>query len=168
MAGDGTIGLEIVEAVPQITDVIVSVGGGGLMSGIISAIKHLNPQTRAWTVETEGANSLALALQENKIVTIQPTSLSKTLGAPYASETALAIAQQHVTQHTLVSDAEAYQAQCFLMERAKIFPELAAASTLAAAEKIKQHFTPQSHVVFVICGGNVSIADLAVYKQQLG
>jgi threonine dehydratase len=166
MAGSGSIGLELLEDVPQLTDVIVSVGGGGLMSGVTLALKSLKPEVRVWSVETEKANALAAALEAGQVVRITPTSLARTLGAPYVAADALAVAQQHVARHLLVSDAEAYHAQRFLMERAKIFPELSAACTLAAAEKLKDQFTPESHLALIICGGNVSIDDLVAYKQQ--
>ena len=166
MAGSGPIGLEVLEDVPPLTDVIVSVGGGGLMAGITLAIKGLKPDVRVWSVETEKANALAAALEAGQVVKITPTSLARTLGAPYVAADALAVAQQYVARHLLVSDAEAYHAQRFLMERAKIFPELSAATTLAAADKLKDQFTPESHLALIICGGNVSVDDLVAYKQQ--
>ena len=166
MAGDGTIGLELLEDVPQLTDAIISVGGGGLMTGITIALKSLKPEVRVWTVETEKSNTLAAALEAGQPVRITPVSLARTLGAPYVAADALAVAEQHVSQHLLVSDAEAYHAQRFLMERAKIFPELAAATTLAAADKLKDRFTPDNHLALIICGGNVSVDDLVSYKQQ--
>lgn len=166
VAGYGTVGLEIVADVPQVTDVFVSVGGGGLMTGVVTAVKSHNPATRVWSVETEGADALAQALKAGQVVTIKPTSLAKTLGAPYASADALATAQQHIQQHLVVSDAQAFQSQRFLLERAKILPELAAACTLAAAKQCT--FSPENHVVLIMCGGNVSLDDLVAYKTQFG
>ncbi len=166
MAGNGTIGLELVEQVPEVTDVIVSVGGGGLMSGVTVAVKSLRPETRVWTVETEGAATLGSALDAGQVVQIQPTSLAKTLGATYVAADALRIAQQHVSQHVLVSDGEAYEAERFLLERAKILTELSAACTLAAAYRLQKHFSSENHVVLVLCGGNVSLDDLVGYKSK--
>ena len=166
MAGNGTIGLELLEQVPEVTDVIISVGGGGLMSGIIIALKSLKPQVRVWTVETEGAATLGSALNTGQVVSIKPTSLAKTLGAPKIAEDALLIAQKHVSQHTLVSDLEAYESLRLLLERAKILTELSAACTLAAAYKLHRHFTKERHVVLILCGGNVSLDDLVQYKNM--
>jgi threonine dehydratase len=166
MEGYGTIGLELLEDVPQLSDVIISVGGGGLMSGITVAIKELKPDVRVWTVETEGCDAMARALQAGEIVQIQPTSLAKTLGAPYVAEDALAIAQQHVESHVVVSDREAIEAQRFLLERSKILTELAASCTLAAAGRLEEHFSAENHVALVLCGGNVSLDRIVEYHQK--
>jgi threonine dehydratase len=165
-AGNGSLGLEIIEDVPGITDLIISVGGGGLMTGVVTAVKSLNPSVRVWTVETEGADALALALQAGQVVQITPTSLAKTLGAPYVAAEALALAQAHVTQHIVVTDSEAIKEQQFLLERAKVITELAASCTLAAARRIQEQFSPSDHVVLVLCGGNVSVKTLLEYHSN--
>jgi len=167
MQGHGTIGLELLEDVPQLTDVIISVGGGALMGGNAVAIKELKPSVRIWTVETEGADAMGRALQAGKVVHIRPTSLAKTLGAPYVAADALWIAQRHVEDHIIVSDAQAFRAQVLLLERAKVLAELAASCTLAAAERLQDNFSSADHVVLVLCGGNVSLDDLTEYKRLL-
>jgi threonine dehydratase len=166
MAGSGGIGLEILEQVPRVTDVFVSVGGGGLMSGVTMALKSLRPEVRLWSVETVGAETLEKALEAGQPVRLAPTSLAKTLGAPVIAADALAIAQKSIARHTLVTDEEAYRAQRFLLERAKILTELSASCTLAAAEKLRENFGPESHVVLILCGGNVSLEDLVGYKGK--
>jgi threonine dehydratase len=168
MAGYGTVGPELLEDVPQMSDVFVSVGGGGLMSGIATSVKALKPDVRVWSVETEGADALAQAMKAGKVVNIQPTSLAKTLGAPYTSEFALQVVQTQVQEHLLVSDKEAYFAQRLILERAKVLTELAASCTLAAARRVKAQFTPESQVVLVLCGGNVSFDNLVAYQAQFG
>jgi threonine dehydratase len=162
-AGNGSLGLEIVEDVPDITDLIISVGGGGLMTGVVTAVKSLSPSVRIWTVETAGADAMAQALQAGRVVEITPTSLAKTLGAPYVAAEALAVAQRHGTQHFVVTDAEAIAEQGFLLERVKVITELAASCTLAAARRIQKRFSPADHVVLVLCGGNVSVKTLLEY-----
>jgi threonine dehydratase len=168
MQGYGTIGLELLKDVPQLTDVIISVGGGALMSGNAVAIKELKPSVRIWTVETEGADAMGRALQAGKVVHIRPTSLAKTLGAPYVAADALRIAQRQVEDHIVVSDAQAFRAQVLLLERAKVLTELAASCTLAAAERLQDDFSNDDHVALVLCGGNVSLDDLTEYKRLLG
>jgi threonine dehydratase len=167
MQGYGTIGLELLEDVPQLSDVIISVGGGGLMSGVTVAIKNLKPYVRIWTVETEGCDAMAKALKAGRVVQIQPTSLAKTLGAPNVAADALQVAQRLVENHTVVSDQEAFRAQRLLLERAKIITELAASCTLAVAERLQDRFSNENHVALILCGGNVSLDNLIEYKRLL-
>lgn len=166
MAGNGTIGLELLEDLPEMTDVFISVGGGGLIAGNIVAIKALKPEVRIWAVETEGADTLGQALRAGKVVQIQPTSLAKTLGGPHVAQDALTLAQRYLQQHILVSDREAFQSQVFLLERAKLVTELAASCTLAAAGRVKDTFRETDHVVLLLCGGNTSLDNLVEYHHQ--
>lgn len=159
MAGAGTTGLEIVEDVPDITDCIVSIGGGGLISGVSTAIKGRAPTARVWGVETEGADCMSRALAAGKPVTMDAiTSIAKTLGAPSASEETLECVQRHVESVTVVSDEEALAALRFLLERTKMLTEVAASCTLAAAERLRAQLG--QHVVLLLCGGNMALADL--------
>ena len=166
MAGDGTLGLEIVEDVPELTDVFVSVGGGGLITGVGSAIRALRPGARIWAVETDGAQVLHDSLAAGRSLSMTPTSLARTLGSPYLSAAAYDFASQHLHESLVVTDAMAYAAAVFLLERAKVLPELAAACTLAAFQRVADTFGPSDHVVLVLCGGNVSVADLLGYQQR--
>ncbi len=165
MAGNGTVGLEIVEDVPELTDVFVSVGGGGLMSGVITAVKGLRPNTRMWAVETEGADVLARSLAAGEQVQMTPTSRAKTLGSPYAAATAIELASQLEQPPIVVSDPAAYAAMRTIMERTKVVPELAASCTVAAAKTVADRFGLDDHVVLILCGGNVSVADIADMDQ---
>ena len=167
MAGNGTVGLEILEDCPQMTDIIVSIGGGGLIAGIICAIKAVKPAARIWGVEPENAPTMARALAAGKIVNIKPTSLSKTLGGPFVGQTGLELCQAHLEDVIIVSDPDMIAAQQVMLESEKVFAELAAASTLAAAEKIKDRLRDEDHLALLICGGNDSVADVAAYAQML-
>jgi threonine dehydratase len=165
MAGQGTLGLEIVEDLPQVTDVVVSIGGGGFIGGVATAIKSLRPQTRIWGVETEGADAMSKALAAGHVVQLAAiTSIARTLGAPAASESTLELVRKYVESVTVVPDREAVLALRFLLERAKILTEPAAACTLAAAERLRDRFTPASNVVLVLCGGNTAVDDLCSYQ----
>jgi len=168
MAGAGTIGLEIVEDLPEVTDVFVSIGGGGLFAGIAVAIEALRPEVRVWGVETEGSDTMGQALRAGKVVQIVPKSLAKTLGAPYVAQDALALMQKHAERYVLVSDREAFEAGVFLLERAKLNAELAASCTLAAARRVIGTFAKGDHVVLLMCGGNVSLDNWIHYREMLG
>ena len=162
IAGAGTVGLEILDDVPQVTDVIVSIGGGGLMSGVATAVKGMKPTVRVWGVETEGADCMAKSIAAGQIVTLDAiTSIARTLGAPAPSERTFEIAKRLLESVTVVPDREALSALRLLLERLKVLTEPAASCTLAAAERLKSHFSSESHVVLVLCGGNMPIDDLA-------
>src|ERR1035437_4169821 len=121
MAGQGTVGLEIMADVPDATDVIVSIGGGGLVGGIATAVKSIRSETRVWGVETVGADAMSKALAAGHPVGLaEITSIAKTLGAPSVSETTLAIAQRLLEGVTLVTDREAVEALVFIAERLKV------------------------------------------------
>ena len=162
MAGQGTVGLEILQDVPQATDVIISIGGGGFIGGIATAIKALKPAVRIWGVETEGADCMSKSMASGKIVTLDAiTSVARTLGAPAPSERTFDLAKQLLEGVTVVSDREALDALRFLLERLKILTEPAASCTLAAADRLREQFSPERHVVLVLCGGNMPMEDLA-------
>ena len=166
MAGQGTVGLEIVEDEPEVTDVVASIGGGGFIGGVATAVKSLNPGARMWGVETEGADAMSKALAQGKPVHLSAiTSIARTLGAPSVSAGTLALAQKHVESVTVVPDSEAVSALRFLLERAKVLTEPAASCTLAAADRLRDRFRPGSRVVLVLCGGNTGVDDLCSYQR---
>ncbi|MDQ2945409.1 MAG: threonine/serine dehydratase, partial [Acidobacteriota bacterium] len=156
IAGQGTVGLEILEDAPEITDLIISIGGGGFIGGVATAVKTTKPAVRIWGVETNGADAMARALAVGHPVQMPAiTSIARTLGAPAVSPRTLAMAQRYLESVTVVEDSEAVAACVLLLERAKVLTEPAASCTLAAADRLRERFTPESHVVLVLCGGNV-------------
>jgi len=162
IAGQGTLGLEILDDVPQVTDVLVSIGGGGLAGGVSLAIKSQMPAVRIWGVETEGAASMAAALDAGHVVDLpRVCSVARTLCAPAVAEETLALAQRYLEGVTVVSDESAMEAMRFLLERVKVLAEPASSCTLAAAERLSASFTADSHIVLVLCGGNVSVDDIS-------
>jgi threonine dehydratase len=164
IAGQGTLALEILEDAPQTTDVIVSIGGGGLMSGISVALKTLKPDVRIWGVETEGADCMAKSLAAGGIVTLPAiTSVARTLGAPAPSQMTFAAAQRYLESVTVVPDDEAMDALRFILERLKVLTEPAASCTLAAAERLKSRFSGERHVVLLLSGGNMALEALCAH-----
>ncbi len=164
MAGQGTVGLEIVEDLPEVTDVVLSIGGGGLAGGVGTAVKALRPDARVWGVETVGADAMSQALIAGHPVQLPAiTSIAKTLGAPAVTEASLAATKKYLESVTVVTDAEAVEALRFIFERLKVVTEPAASCTLAAADKLRHNFGPDSKVVLIFCGGNTSAEDLCSY-----
>ena len=165
MAGQGTLGLEIVDAVADVTDVIVSIGGGGLAGGVATAVKSAKPDTRVWGVETYGADAMSRAMAAGHPVQMDAiTSIAKTLGAPHVSDMTLALTVKYLESVTLVTDAEAVASLLFIAERLKVMTEPAASCTLAAAEKLRSNFNKESKLVLILCGGNLSVSDLCSYS----
>jgi threonine dehydratase len=161
IVGQGSIGLEILEDLPHVTDIILSVGGGGLAGGVGTSVRALVPAARIWGVETEGAESMARALAAGRVVDpMAITSIARTLGAPAVSARTLALAQAHLQGVTVVPDSEALDALEFLLERVKVLTEPAASCTLAAAERLRGQFSRHHHVVLILCGGNVALDDV--------
>jgi len=167
ISGQGTIGLEILADLPEVTDVILSIGGGGLAGGVATAIKTLKPSVRIQGVETAGADSMARALAAGHVVELPSiTSIARTLGAPAVSETTLALAQKYLEGVTVVTDDEAVDALFVLLDEAKVLTEPAASCTLAAAERLRPYFSSESHVVLILCGGNFALDDLCRRGQS--
>lgn len=163
MAGQGTLALEILDDVPQVTDIVLSIGGGGMMAGVGTAIKSLKPSVRIWGVEAQGADSMARSLAAGKIVTLESiTSVARSLGAPAPSERTFALAQKYLESVTVVPDKDALEASRFLLERLKVLAEPAASCTLAAATRLQGNFSAGKHVVLLLSGGNVSLDTLVI------
>ncbi len=167
IAGNGIVALEILEDCPGLTDIVVSIGGGGLIAGIIAALKAAKPAARVWGVEPEAAPTMRRALDAGEIVNIVPASLSKTLGAPFVGQATLDLCREHLEDLVLVSDLDMIAAQQYFITEENLNPELAAASTLAAAERIKDRLPADAQLALLICGCNDSPADIAAYAQML-
>jgi threonine dehydratase len=168
MAGQGTLGLEIMEDLPETTDIIISIGGGGFEGGVSTAVKAIKPGVRIWGVETIGADAMSQALKAGHPVELSAiTSIAKTLGAPSVSDRTLALAQENLEEVIVVKDDEAVQALKFILERLKILTEPAASCTLAAASRLKDQFSKDNNLVLIFCGGNISVEDLCKYSNQV-
>jgi threonine dehydratase len=168
MAGNGTLGLEIAEDLPSATDVVVSIGGGGLFGGVATALDGRLPGVRMWGVETEGADVMTRSLEAGRPLSIEPTSLAHTLGAPTTCDLALDVVRRLAQEVVVVSDADAYQGVLWLLERAKVSAELAAGCTLAAARRLRRsgRVGDDARMVLVICGGNVGLPTLCEYRER--
>jgi threonine dehydratase len=166
-AGQGTVGLEILEDAPDATHVFVSIGGGGLLAGVGTALHGLRPEIQIIGVETEGADAMAKALAAGQPVELPGiTSIARTLGAPSVSAFTLECAQRLAREVVVVSDREALDALVLLAERAKIVTEPAASCCLAAARRLRSEFRPADHIVLLLCGGNVALADVCGWLRN--
>ncbi|NIR36367.1 MAG: pyridoxal-phosphate dependent enzyme, partial [Actinobacteria bacterium] len=124
------------------------------------------PAVNVVAVETEGADALARSLAAGEPVTIEPTSIAKTLGSPYAAEAIIELATNRLADVAVVSDEAAVEALRFIAERLKVIVEPAASCTLAAADTWRDRFGPGDKVVLLLCGGNVSLSDIAEWERR--
>jgi threonine dehydratase len=155
-AGHGSLGLELLEDVPETGVVLVPIAGGGLIAGVATAVKGLHPATRVIGVEPEGAAGLTAALEAGRVVPIVPKTIADGLAAPFTGEHALAVCRERVDRVVLVSDAEIEDAFRFLYGRAKLACEPAGAAATAALLAGKVPLEPREHVVAVVSGGNTA------------
>jgi threonine dehydratase len=155
IAGQGTVGLEILEDLPDVEVIVVPVGGGGLISGVAVAVAE---SARVIGVEPEGSTALHSALAAGERVEVTPASIADGLSAPHAGRNALAIAQELVEEVVLVSEREIEEGFRFLYERAKLACEPAGAAAVAAvlAGKVEA-----GRVACIVSGGNVAAKTAA-------
>ena len=166
MAGHGTLGLELINDRPDLTDVLVSIGGGALISGVATAIKAHNPAVRVWGVETVGADAMTQALAADRPVDIRPSSISSTLGAPNVTERTLGHVKALVEEVLLVPDAEAVEGVLTLVQAAKLWVEPAAGCLVPAARRVIERVGADAHIGLVLCGGNVSFSDVSGWLER--
>ena len=166
IAGQGTVGLEILTDLPEVQAVLVGIGGGGLISGVAAAIKLQHPQVQIIGVEPEGAAAMQRSLQAGRPIKLDKTNtIADGLAAPFAGKLTFKLVQRYVDQLVLVSDAEIRRALCLLMERCKLVVEPAGAAPVAALLAGKVQLDPGSKTVCVLSGGNI---DLGQLKNLLG
>ena len=160
MAGQGTVGLEVLEQVADVDVVVVPVGGGGLISGVLTAVKESNPAVRVVGVEPESANDTYLSLQENRVVSIPLTAtIADGLRTSQPGDLTFPVLQKYLDDLVLVSENEIRAALRFVFERMKQVVEPSSAVTVAAAMTGKLGVSGKK-VVCVMSGGNVDIERL--------
>ena len=156
IAGQGTMGLEILEQVPDLDAVIVPVGGAGLLAGVSLAVKTLRPDAKIVAVEAESVASFSAALEASKPVKIalHPT-LADGLAIPQVGSNAFEIARSLVDQTVTVTEEQIAVAILRLVELEKSVVEGAAATPLAACLSGKLNDLAGKRVVLLLCGGNI-------------
>jgi len=155
IAGQGTVALEILEdrAVPDV--VLVPVGGGGLISGIATAVRSRQPKARVIAVEPELSPALHDALAAGKSVPVTPKSAADALSAPFAGERAVEICSRLGVESVLVSEDDLFEAFRWIYVRMKFACELGAAAATAALLSGKVQVDQGQTVVAVVSGGNI-------------
>ena len=155
IAGQGTVGLEILEDAPAADVVLVPCGGGGLVSGIAVAVKAQRPGARVIAVEPEGSAALHEALAAGEPVPVTPRSAADALSAPFAGAKALALCRELGVESVLVDEDELAEATRWLYARTKLACEVGAAASTAPLLSGKVAVERGQSVVAVVSGGNI-------------
>jgi threonine dehydratase len=161
IAGQGTVALEILEdrAVPDV--VVVPCGGGGLVSGIATAVRARVPEARVIAVEPDSSTAMHDALAAGHSVPVTPRSAADALSAPFAGENTVRICRELGVESVLVTEDELFDAFRWLYSRMKLACELGAAASTAALLSGKLGVEPGQTVVAVVSGGNVAAEQAA-------
>ncbi|MFJ9562454.1 threonine/serine dehydratase [Streptomyces fuscichromogenes] len=168
IAGQGTVGLELAEDADDLTDVLVSIGGGGLIAGVAAALRARRPAVRVWGVETAGAQAMSEALAAGGPLPVEVSSIVTTLSAPSVSRLTYDHAAALVEEVLVVPDREAVRGSLEFAEHAKVWTEPAAGCLLPAARQVRERVGDGARIGLVVCGGNVAHREIAEWTERFG
>jgi threonine dehydratase len=161
IAGQGTLGLEILQQHPEVEAIVVPIGGGGLIGGIACAVKETKPSVQVFGVQPARLPSMQVAIAEGKPVTLSPAAtIADGIAVRRAGERTLPMVQRYVDQIVTVNEEEIANAILLLLEREKTLAEGAGAAAMAA---VVNHKLPLSgkKVAVLVCGGNIDVTLLS-------
>jgi threonine dehydratase len=160
IAGQGTLGLEIVQDWPEVEAVIVPIGGGGLISGVAMAVKGYNPKIRVVGVESSDGPAMKKSVEAGKLETIDCQTIIDGLRVRRVGEINFSVVQRYVDDLVALPDREIFDAMIWVMERCKLVVEGAAAAPVAALLHGLVKLPAGSRVAVVLSGGNVNLDQL--------
>ena len=164
--GTATVGLEFMRQVPDLDAVVVPVGGGGLIAGIATAVKAINPNCAVIGVEPEGADTLSLSLRAGAPVRIdQVDTIADSLGAPYAAPYSFELARRFVDQVVTISDAQMRAGMALLFHEMKLAVEPAGAATTAGLLGPLSAPLAGKRVGLIVCGANIDLASFSRHVE---
>ena len=164
IAGQGTVGLEIVQDWPEVDAVVVPIGGGGLISGVSMAVKSHNPAARVIGVESSDGPAMQASVKAGHLETIQCNTVIDGLRVRRCGELNFSVVQRFVAEILTLPDAQIFDAMLWIMERCKLVVEGAAAAPVGALLQGLVKLPPKSKVVVILSGGNVSLDQLRGLK----
>tara|TARA_B100001245_G_scaffold203366_1_gene164115 strand:+ start:721 stop:1674 length:954 start_codon:yes stop_codon:yes gene_type:complete len=161
--GQGTIGVEIIEKLNNIDYAFISIGGGGLISGIACVLKSINPKIKIIGVEPINSNVMTKSISSNKPETFD-TNINKTLAdglaAPFAGNLTFEFVKKYVDDIINVSENEMIESMRVIIERLKVIPEAAASACFVPILKNKLNIKKNANSIIVLCGGNIDLDKL--------
>ena len=160
IAGQGTLGLEIVQDWPTVDAVVVPIGGGGLISGVSMAVKGHNPKIRVIGVESSDGPAMQRSVAAGKLETIDCKTIIDGLRVRRVGELNLSVVQRFVDDIVTLPDREIFEAMIWVMERCKLMVEGAAAAPVGALLHGLVKMPKGSRVVAVLSGGNLNLDQL--------
>ncbi|HEV8238832.1 MAG TPA: threonine ammonia-lyase [Thermoanaerobaculia bacterium] len=160
IAGQGTLGLEIVDDWPEVDAVVVPIGGGGLISGVAMAVKSHNPRARVIGVESSDGPAMKKSLEAGRLETIDCNTVIDGLRVRRVGEHTFSVVQRYVDEVVALPDREIFDAVVWVMERCKLVVEGAAAAPVAALLAGLVKLPPGAKVAAVLSGGNVNLDPL--------
>ena len=161
IAGQGTIGLELLEQLPDLDAVIVPIGGGGLISGVAFAIKHLNPNVKIYGVQASGAPSMLNSIEHNKIERMGfVRTIADGIAVKEPGEHTFEYCKKYVDEIVTVNDDEISTAILALIEQHKLIAEGAGAVAVAAAMFNKVPIKGKK-AICLVSGGNIDVTILS-------
>lgn len=168
IAGQGTLGLEILADLPDVDVILMGIGGGGLIAGVATAVKALKPDTRIIGVEAAGAASMRAALDANHLVTLPSVNtIADGIATKSVGDYTLAITQKLVDDVITVDDDEIIRAVLLLLERCKLLVEGAGAVSVAALISGRaQQYVAGQRVAAVLTGGNIDMNLVGRFIQH--
>ena len=160
IAGQGTIGLEIMDDLPDVNTIVVPIGGGGLASGVAAAVKMLHPNVKIIGVQAAGAAGMKASFDAGRVVALDSAkTIADGIAVKRPGDLTYALCSKYVDEVVTVDDDEIAQAILFLMERGKMVAEGAGAAPVAAI--LNKKFDVSGKVAAVISGGNIDVTMIS-------
>jgi threonine dehydratase len=161
IGGQGTLGLEILDDLPEPDVVVVPIGGGGLISGVAMALKGRRPSIRVVGVESSGAPAMHDSVRAGRLVTLETVDcIIDGLRVKRVGEVTFEVVRRYVDEIVTLPDAEIFDAVIWLMARCKLVAEGAAAAPVAALLQGLITAPPGARVVCVLSGGNLDVEQI--------